>query len=272
MFLSLLSSVCLASLADGAAPAWTVTGLDAPESIISDGTGGYVVSNVNGAGDARDGNGYLARIDAAGRLVTREWVSGLDSPKGMARLDGRLFVNDLDHVVEVDLASGEVTGHHPIEGAEFLNDAAAHDGALYLSDSRLGRIYRWRDGASEIWLEDAALAGLNGLLPEADRLLVTTMDDGAVLAIDWAEQTITRLADGLGRLDGIAAAGEGRYIVSAWPGRVWHLNADHSVQLVTDRREDEVYMNDLIIDGDQLLIPHWLPGTVTAWPLDCGSP
>ena len=267
MLISLIASTCLAPVLE---PVWRTAGLDAPESVVADGAGGFIVSNVNGEGAEANGEGYLARLDSEGRRTGPEhWVTGLNAPKGLALSDGRLFVSDIDTLVEIDPERGEVVARYPIEGAGFLNDVAAHEGRVLVSDSARSRIHALEDGEISLWLEDATLAGVNGLLPEDDRLLVTTMSNGDVLAIDWQTRAVTPLTGGLQNADGIAPTALGGYMLSQWPGDLWHwVEGDAPVHLV-ERQDPPVLMNDLTVHGELVIIPHWQPGAVSAWRLSC---
>lgn len=269
MLVSLIASTCLAPVLE---PVWRTDGLDAPESVIADGTGGFIVSNVNGEGAEANGAGYLARLDAQGRRIGPErWVTGLNAPKGLALSGGRLFVADIDTLVEIDPERGEIVARYPIEGAGFLNDVAAHEGRVLVSDSARSRIHVLEDGEVSLWLEGAALAGVNGLLPEDDRLLVTAMSNGEVLAIDWQTRAVTPLTGGLQNADGIAPAAPGGYMLSQWPGDLWHwVEGEAPVHLV-ERRDPPVLMNDLTVHGELVIIPHWQPGAVSAWRLSCSD-
>ena len=269
MLVSLIASTCLAPVLE---PVWRTDGLDAPESVIADGAGGFIVSNVNGEGAEANGAGYLARLDAQGRRIGPErWVTGLNAPKGLALSGGRLFVADIDTLVEIDPGRGEVVARYPIEGAGFLNDVAAHEGRVLVSDSARSRIHVLEDGEVSLWLEDAALAGVNGLLPEDDRLLVTAMSNGEVLAIDWQTRAVTPLTGGLQNADGIAPAAPGGYMLSQWPGDLWHwVEGEAPVHLV-ERQDPPVLMNDLTVHGELVIIPHWQPGAVSAWRLSCSD-
>ncbi|MBR9824995.1 MAG: hypothetical protein GYB36_04225 [Alphaproteobacteria bacterium] len=269
-----MSSLILAASAPHCGPghpsmieAWRTDGFANPESVISDGQGGFFVSNVNGGGSDRDGNGFIARINASGEITDLDWVSGLDAPKGLARTQDRLFATDIDQLIEVDLATGRVIARHPIEGAQFLNDAAAlPDGEILVSDSAGDRIYSFDAGVISIWMEGEHLDGVNGLLPEEGRLLVTTMARGELLAIDWDSRSVEVLATGLTNADGIARWCDG-YILAQWPGIVSHISARGRVRTLLDQTEAGVLMNDIIIDGSTLLIPNWNPGSVWAFQL-----
>jgi len=248
--------------------AWSTGDFANPESVLLSPNGKFLfVSNVAGEGDARDGNGFISRVSLDGAMLEREWVKGLDAPKGLAIAGKRLFVSDLTALVEIDSASGKVLARHQAEGAGFLNDVAiAPRGAVLVSDSAKSRIYQWRDSAMSTWLEDELLRSVNGLLPEKGRLLVTTMQ-GKLLAVDWKTRAITVLADGLGNADGIVALGKGEYLVSEWPGRMFHVRADGTSRVLLDTREAKRFLNDFILVGDRLIVPNWEPSSVTAYRL-----
>ncbi len=272
MLATLMTSLCLASQTPDLHLLWRLEGLDEPESVIADGHGGYIVSNISGEAAERNGQGYLARVSADGALVDRHWVTGLNAPKGMAIRDGHLFVSDIDHLVEIDLASGDVIAEHAMPGARFLNDVAVMGDLVLVSDSAGSRIFALDAGKASVWLEDARLAGINGLLVEDSRLLVTTMTAGDVLAVTGPEQTITRFLTGRDNADGIGPMGGG-YLISQWPGLVsyWREDTAHfnETTRIFDEVEAGIYMNDLLTEGDLVLIPHWQPGALSAWKVRC---
>jgi len=248
--------------------AWSTGGFANPESVLLSPDGKFLfVSNVAGEGDARDGNGFISRVSLDGAMLEREWAKGLDAPKGLAIAGQRLFVSDVTALVEIDIASGKVLARHDAEGAGFLNDVTVAPGnAVLVSDSAKARIYQWRKGRMSIWLEDELLRSINGLLAEEGRLVVSTMQ-GKLLAVDWKTRAITVLADGLGNADGIVALGRGAYLVSEWPGRMFHVRADGTPRVLLDTREVKRFLNDFILVGDRLIVPNWEPSSVTAYRL-----
>ena len=134
--------------------AWQATGLDGPESAVLDAAAGVLyVSNVNGEANAADGNGYIAKLSLQGEVQEKEWVTGLNAPKGLALHDGKLFVSDIDELVVIDTASGEVTARHEAPGATFLNDVTAHeDGRVFVSDMMQNQIWKLEGDQFEMWL------------------------------------------------------------------------------------------------------------------------
>src|SRR4051812_44533189 len=64
---------------------WTVTeGISAPESVYVDADDGFIfVSNIVGAPDQRDGNGYISKLSPDGKVIAAMWVTGFNAPKGL---------------------------------------------------------------------------------------------------------------------------------------------------------------------------------------------
>ena len=116
-----------------------------PESVVMDGNSGFV-SNIGARLDpmTRDGDGFIARIDSMGTPIDGPAMppSGarLDAPKGLALLDGRLYVADIDRVVAFDPDTGrQLAEFHP-EGATGLNDVAAAGHRLLVTDFGAGKL------------------------------------------------------------------------------------------------------------------------------------
>ncbi len=245
---------------------WRVGGLANPESaaLSADGTFLYV-TNVNGEGEAKDGNGFIARVSTDGRVLQREFATGLDAPKGIMLGGDALYVADIDRLVVLDAATGAVRRRVAAPGAVFLNDLTfAPDGAVLMADSGAARIYAVSADTAEIWLEHELLESVNGLLPEPGRLVVTTMA-GRLLAIDYQSRAVTVLAEDLGDADGVAAIGDGRYLVSEWPGLMHVVANDGSHTTIMDTRAERRFLNDFLLVGDTLYQPHWEPSEISAY-------
>lgn len=267
---SMLSASCAVSVfaADNVAlePVWTLTGLAAPESAALAADGSFLyVSNINGEPDAVDGNGYIARVSTAGKILEEKWATGLNAPKGVTLKGARLFAADITRLVEIDVKTGKTVATYDAPGAKFLNDTAlAPDGRILVSDSATQRLYVLDGGAMKVLIEDPKLRAVNGMLVEPDRLVILTMQ-GLLLAMDWETKALTQLADGFGDGDGIAPLGNGRYLVSEWPGQLWSLAADGTKTVLIDSRKEQKLINDFLLVGDTLYVPHLLPGAMTAY-------
>lgn len=252
---------------------WRVGGLANPESaaLSADGTFLYV-ANVNGEGDAKDGNGFISRLGIDGRMIERDFATGLNGPKGIAQRGDALYVADIDEVLVIDAATGAVRRRVPAPGAQFLNDLTfAPNGSVLIADSGTGRIYALDGETMTIWLEHALLESVNGFLPEAERLVVTTMA-GRLLAIDYETRNITVLAEDLGDADGIAPLGDGRYLVSEWPGLMHVVTPDGAHQTILDTRGEQRLLNDFLLIDDVLYQPHWEPSEFSAYRVFQSAP
>jgi DNA-binding beta-propeller fold protein YncE len=252
---------------------WRISGLANPESVVlsADGTFLYV-TNVDGEGEAKDGNGFISKVSTDGKMIERGWSTGFDGPKGIARDGATLYVADITQLIAIDAGAGEIKTRTPLEGATFLNDAAiAPDGRVLVADSGGKRIYAVKDGVPSIWIKDDLLDSINGLLPEPSRLIVTTMA-GRLLAIDYNTAKITVLAEGLGDADGVAPLTNGRYLVSEWPGLLHVVSPGGSHATIMDTKADKRLLNDFLLVGDMLYQPHWDPGELSAYRVTGGTP
>jgi hypothetical protein len=215
----------------GAAPSqsWEISGLAGPECALPD-QGSVYVSNVNGEPAGKDGNGFITKVSMDGKTVNKEWAKGLNAPKGLAISNGKLFVGDIDEIVEINVADGAIVAKHAAPGAKLLNDVAADaQGNIYSSDTMGNAIYKLSGGKVEEWLRGDEIAGANGLVVEGDHLIVNTWGvlsgdgwatktPGHMLSISLTDKKITDLAGGnpVGNLDGLQALGGGAYLISDW--------------------------------------------------------
>jgi hypothetical protein len=233
------------------AQVWEVAGLENPESALPDVASKTIyVSNVNGAPDAKDGNGYISKVSLDGKMLTQKWVTGLDAPKGLAMTGGKLFVSDIDKLIEIDIATAAVTQRYEAKDAKFLNDTAASaNGDVYVSDMATNTIWKLSQGKFEAWLKDDALISPNGLYVDGDNLIVAawgkmtdgfaTKVPGHLLQVSLADKSIRNLGSGkaVGNLDGIEPIDADSYVVSDWmSGMVFKIarNGDAKVILPLD--------------------------------------
>ncbi len=217
---------------------WEASGFKTPESVLPVAAEGFAyVSNVAGQPTDKDGNGFISKISLAdGKAIALEWAKGLDAPKGMALAGGKLYVSDIDKLVEIDPKSGEILAKHEAPGATFLNDVAVDGkGDVYVSDSNTSTIWRLTGGKLEKWLEGPELKFPNGLHVEGDKLIVAAWgapgtsaqksEAANLLEIGIADKKVSNLGDGapVGNLDGIEPDGDD-FIVSDWvAGKVFRI-------------------------------------------------
>lgn len=252
---------------------WRLGGLANPESAALSADGSFLyVTNVNGEGEAVDGNGFISKVSVDGRMLERNWSVGLDGPKGIARDNDTLYVADITQLVAIDAGTGKPRSRMPLDGATFLNDVAiAPDGRVLVADSGGKRIYEVGGGKPSVWIENDLLSSINGLLAEPTRLIVTTMA-GRLLAIDYATGAITVLAEGLGDGDGVAPLDGGRYLVSEWPGLMHVVSPGAGHTTIMDTRAEGRLLNDFLLIDSTLYQPHWEPGEISAYRVTGETP
>lgn len=274
----------LFSAAAAAAPKllWEAKDLEQPESVVLDpATGTLLVSNIVGAIMQKDGNGYIAKLGLDGGIVTKQWVKGLNAPTGMALHDRTLYVADVDQLVEINAASGEILKRYDAKGAVFLNDVVVdEDGTVYLSDTPMNTIWRLKDGAFEPWLANDALNGPNGLLVQGKKLIVASFGKlpdqgqsqelGALLSVDLEDQSIGKVgnAQPFGNLDGLQLLQPNVYLVTDWAaGALYRVDAKGKPERLLKLGKgsaDFIYLPDKKL----ALIPIMLSNSLVAYTLD----
>jgi hypothetical protein len=261
---------------------WEAKDLEQPESVVLDpATGTLLVSNIVGAIMQKDGNGYIAKLGLDGGIVTKQWVKGLNAPTGMALHDRTLYVADVDQLVEINAASGEILKRYDAKGAVFLNDVVVdEDGTVYLSDTPMNTIWRLKDGAFEPWLANDALNGPNGLLVQGKKLIVASFGKlpdqgqsqelGALLSVDLEDQSIGKVgnAQPFGNLDGLQLLQPNVYLVTDWAaGALYRVDAKGKPERLLKLGKgsaDFIYLPDKKL----ALIPIMLSNSLVAYTLD----
>lgn len=209
---------------------WETSGLKNPESALPVPQEGFAyVSNVAGKPTDTDGNGFISKVSLAdGKIIALEWAKGMDAPKGMALVGGKLYASDIGRLVEIDTKSGKTISSYEAPGATFLNDVAGdRQGNVYVSDSNTSTIWRLSGGKLEKWLESPALKFPNGLTVQGDKLTIAawgppgtsapSAQRANLLEVSLVDKSVRDLGDGkpVGNLDGIEPEGE-TFLVSDW--------------------------------------------------------
>jgi hypothetical protein len=275
--LSMLVVLCLEVKAQTLEKLWEATGLEAPESVIFDkAQKAYYVSNVVGTPVDKDGNGYIAKLDDKGKIITQKWVTGLNAPKGMGIYDGKLYVADIDQVAVIDIASGKIEKTLPAQGASFLNDVAVSPkGDVYISDTFGGNsIYRIQNGKIELWLKDEKLDSPNGLLVKGNDVIVSswgvitnqetfeTAVKGKLISVSLKDKSIKDLTKGFANGDGLAAWKNG-YLVSDWrAGKIFFVDNKGEPKEIGSYNAGTA---DFHLENNTLLIPQMSEGKVLAF-------
>ncbi len=248
---------------------WKAEGFASPKGVAAAPGGGYFISNIAGEPDARDGSGWISKVSAEGEVLEERFATGMDAPQGMVVDRGILYVADIDRIHLVDPDDGTLLTTFDIKGAVALADMAAWNATVLVSDSAGGKIWRLAGDESGIWLEDERLAGVTGLEPDGDRLLVATKASGTLYAVNEAG-ALSEIVTGLDEAESVGRT-EGGYLVSGLPGQVWFVSDKGETAELLNTQENGILQNDLTVFGDTVIIPNMLPGTVTAWTIEAAG-
>jgi hypothetical protein len=246
---------------------WIASGFEQPEGAALAPDGSYFISNI-GPGDsgALDGNGYISRVNTDGTIANARFAEGLHAPAGLVVHEGILYAADRDGVAMIDAATGEAKGKVLMEGVGFLNDMTVLNGEVLVSDSGTATIHAVTAEGATVFASSAGWEGINGILGDGERLVVSTMNEGKLIDFRGADAERV-LATGMKDADGIGLVPGGGYLVSIWPGEIHHVSDDGTVTLLVDTKADGILQNDLSVFGDVVIVPNWEPGTVTAWKI-----
>lgn len=248
----------------------TDTSLRAPESALWDSARNlFYVSDINGGGSAKDGNGFISEVGVDGHILKLSWVDGMDAPKGLARFGGTLYAADLDSLVIIDIATARVTSKVFVPGATFLNDAVADPaGNIYVSDTRQGKVFRYRDGKVSLVWGMPEMKGANGLLWWNGKLWILT-SDGIYSYAAGADAKPVLYSDAVKNGDGLAAVSDSELIASVWKGEVYYVHRDGSGQKLLDTQQEHTNTADIsyLPESHLLIVPTFNGNTVAAYRL-----
>jgi outer membrane protein assembly factor BamB len=231
------------------------------------------VSNINGGPAEEDGNGFISAVNLDGEVVDQYFFSGyLDAPKGMGLRGDKLYVTDIDELVEIDVNTKVSTNKWKIDTAKFLNDVAvSDDGTVYFSDSRANTIYSLEDSEVTVFLHDENLNGPNGLLVNDSIMMVATMNGSKLLKINMNDKSnLEVMTEEIGAGDGVVAVGDGSFLVSSWNGEVFFIDEQGNKQSILNTRGDEINSADIeyIQEEDLLLVPTFFDNRIVAYKLN----
>jgi DNA-binding beta-propeller fold protein YncE len=249
---------------------WTTdSAFKTPESIVYDkNTTFFYITNIEGQPSAKDGKGSIAMMSKDGKTIETDWITGLNAPKGIALVNNKLFIADIDEVVVADIASKAIEKKIHIENAKGLNDVAADPkGNVFVSDKQGKRIYKLSAaGEVQVYLED--LQEPNGLAIVDDNLYV--LDKGSLLKVD-ASLGITNVAFGmLASTDGLVYIPGKGFIVSCWEGSLYHVSESGKQTLLLDTRPQKKNTADIYYDEETrlLYVPTFYQNTIEVYELE----
>lgn len=240
--------------------------INLPESVLPDVKNKVLYVSIMGNNpNDKDGIGGVGKIGLDGKVINLDWITGLNAPKGLARIGNIMYAADVSDVVVIDIAKGKVTLKIPIDSAVFLNDITVSDkGIVYVSDSRTKRIHRIEKNKPAVYMEN--VSGVNGLKAIGNDLFIA---GGKTVWKADMQKKMTRLADLPQGGDGIEPIGNGDFLFTSWSGYVYYVYADGKYDLLLDTHLEKKNTADLGYDPVKKIvyIPTFYKKTVMAYQL-----
>ena len=264
-------------------------GFSTPESVLWDAEQQvWFVSNINGNPVARDGNGFISRLDKDGKVDSLHFAQSgrggvvLNGPKGLAITGDTLWVADIDAVRGINRKTGAMVASVELgKQARFLNDiAVGPGGTLYITDTGIDfspkgemshpgpdRIFSLTGRKIATVAEGSWLAGPNGITWDqaAGRFIVVPFTGTKLLGWKPGETKADTIGTGPGGHDGVEIVG-GETLVTSWTdSTVFAVGAGGNRKVATGVNSPA----DIGVDPtrDLLAIPLFLENKVEMWRL-----
>ena len=245
----------------------TTCDLKTPESALYDSDKNVIyVANINGDPAEKDGNGFISILNADGSEKNLKWITGLNAPKGMAIFKGKLYVADINQLVEIDIEKGTILKKYDAPDAVFLNDVTAcMNGMIFVSDTRTAKIHVLNENKFTVWYEGAPLETPNGLMAEKGKLFV---GDKNIYEFDIKTKKSTLLIEDAGGVDGLEKNNDGDFVFSNWPGKIFIQKNGKTIKLL-DTTDKELNTADIDYDlkHDLVLVPTFFDNHIIAYKI-----
>ncbi len=236
-----------------------------PESVLFEANSRVLfVSNI---GDSqKEGNGSISKIGLDGKIIKRDWITGLTAPKGLGLYKNQLYAAEHKSVAVIDINSASVVQRIMVDGAEMLNDITVDPkGIVYVSDSRKNKVHKIENGKASVYLEN--INSVNGLLAKGSNLYILA---GTIFQKADGNKKLTTITDGIeGGADGIEMISDHEFIVTGWAGLIYYVKDDGSKLTLSDTREKKINAADLGYDPDTktIYVPAMMKNCVIAYKL-----
>ncbi len=209
----------------------TIAGFSSPESVAVVG-GDVFVSNlgVKLEPTAKDGDGFISRLDREGNIKSLKWADRLNGPKGLIVVEGVLYVADIDRVLGFRVRDGRQVFELDMAatGSAFLNGFARYDNRrLLLSATDIGKVFVIdlpRKTFSELQF-DTPPKGPNGMKKAGRNLMLVewgtdSKPNGNIkrYRLDGMQARLDKTWDmnPAGYFDGVVDLGANRWLISNW--------------------------------------------------------
>jgi len=258
-----------------------------PESVIYDEKNDVLyVSNIVNHPFKKDGSGFISKLSLTGEVLELEWIKELNAPKGLTIVNDKLYIADIDELVEVDIANSKILNKYKASGSVCMNDVT-HDkyGNVYVGDTYTDSIYRLNSfGQLPLWFYSPGLAP-NGMHIDNENSKMIVGNWGAVMegwgtpelsgslkSIDLNTKKLRNMGSKpIGNLDGVESDGKGGYYVTDWSAtKLYSVNKNGRAKMLKQLSEEGKGAADheVILDKNLMIIPIMVENKLVALNLN----
>lgn len=258
-----------------------------PESVIYDEKNDVLyVSNIVNHPFKKDGSGFISKLSLTGEVLELEWIKELNAPKGLTIVNDKLYIADIDELVEVDIANSKILNKYKASGSVCMNDVT-HDkyGNVYVGDTYTDSIYRLNSfGQLPLWFYSPGLAP-NGMHIDNENSKMIIGNWGAVMegwgtpelsgslkSIDLNTKKLKNMGSKpIGNLDGVESDGKGGYYVTDWSAtKLYSVNKNGRAKMLKQLSEEGKGAADheVILDKNLMIIPIMVENKLVALNLN----
>lgn len=236
------------------------------ESVLFDENSGVIyVANIEGNPTEKDGKGSISIISKSGEILVQEWVSGIDAPKGMGISNGKLYVTNIDELVEIDIETAKISNRISVAGAQFLNDVDTHGDKVYFSDMNTGKIHLYENGNLSLFAEGQE--SINGLRIGNDGT-VYGLDAGGLKKYN-SEGSFEIINSVVTGGDGLIILDENTFLASRWQGEIYIIqNGQETKLLDTTSAESNTADIGYMAEENLVFVPTFFKNKVAAYKLN----
>jgi sugar lactone lactonase YvrE len=147
-----------------------------------------------------------------------------------------------------------------------LNDiTVTNKGIMYVSDSRVGRIWRIENDVAALYLD--TVKGVNGLKAVGTNLYIGA---GKNFIKADMNKNITKITELPQSIDGIEPVGNGDFILTSWAGYIFYVSANGNTQTLLETHIDKKNTADIGYNRKNRIVyvPTFNAKTVAAYKLN----
>ena len=265
--------------------AWeTEAKFELPESVIFDSKNEVLyVSSIANHPFKKDGSGYISKVGLDGEILELKWLESLNAPKGLTIVNDKLYIADVDELVEVEISTKTVTKYKGA-GAVCFNDVT-HDkyGNVYVADTYTDSIYRLNQfNQLPLWFYSPNLSP-NGLhMDDEDGNLIvgswgslmegwgTPEKSGNLVQINIHSKKMKNLGKRkpIGNLDGVESDGSDGYYVTDWStGRLYQIWKNGKFDVLKTLAKGAADL-EVLIEKKLIIVPVMTEGKIVALKID----